>query len=58
MLELESYMGIQPIINYSERCEKMGHKQQMAYSPHEKAFTQICFSCEKVRTNLPAPETK
>jgi hypothetical protein len=32
-------------------CAKKGHFQQVAYSVHGNATTQICFGCMKVRTN-------
>ena len=28
------------------------HEQQVAYSSYHDALTQICFGCDKVRTNL------
>ncbi len=33
-------------------CQRKGHQQQVAYSTYEEAFTQICFTCKLVRTNI------
>ncbi len=33
-------------------CKNKGHFQQVAYSVHGECFTQVCFSCKKVRTTL------
>jgi hypothetical protein len=37
-------------------CEKEHHRQQVAYSTHLEALTQICFDCKKIRTNYPDPD--
>ena len=34
-----------------KECEGK-HKQQVAYSSYHDALTQICFDCNKVRTNI------
>ena len=28
------------------------HKQQAVYSTYQKALTQICFGCKKIRTSM------
>ena len=33
-----------------DECDKIGHFQQVVYSVHGKALTQICFICDVVRT--------
>ena len=33
------------------KCEGK-HTQQVAYSSYHDALTQICFNCNKIRTNL------
>lgn len=35
-----------------QNCSERGHVQQVAYSTWHDALTQICFDCEKVRTNM------
>ena len=34
-----------------KECEGK-HIQQIAYSSYHDAFTQICFTCKKVRTSM------
>ena len=34
-----------------KECEGK-HVQQIAYSSYHDALTQVCFGCDKVRTNL------
>lgn len=29
------------------------HVQQVSYSTHHKALTQLCFGCKKIRTTMP-----
>ena len=40
-----------------KECEGK-HIQQIAYSSYHDAFTQICFTCKKVRTSLRLKEVK
>ena len=49
-IRLEQWLGVEPILNQIERCEKNKHKQQVAFSTYERAFTQVCFTCKSVRT--------
>lgn len=37
------------------RCEGK-HVQQVVYSTYHKAFTQICFGCKKIRSNMEIQE--
>jgi hypothetical protein len=53
---IEQWTGIEPLMNQIARCEKAGHKQQVCYSTYEKAFTQIDFTCNVVRTTLILPK--
>lgn len=36
--------------NYIDNCDARHHFQQIAFSVHGKCLTQICFSCQRVRT--------
>ena len=38
--------------NKIKNCEKDNHVQQVAYSSYHDTLTQICFTCQRVRTNL------
>lgn len=33
-------------------CQEKGHIQQVAFSTYHSALTQICFTCNMVRTSL------
>ena len=35
-----------------KKCQKRNHVQQVAYSTYHDCLTQICFSCEVIRTNI------
>jgi len=35
-----------------QTCSDGGHVQQVAYSTYHDALTQVCFSCETVRTSM------
>ena len=34
------------------KCQKKNHIQQVAFSTYHHALTQVCFTCEKVRTSI------
>ncbi len=34
------------------RCQEKKHIQQVAFSTYHHALTQICFTCNKVRTSI------
>lgn len=38
--------------NKIRECQRKEHTQQVAYSTYHDALTQVCFSCNKVRTNI------
>ena len=40
-----------------KNCEGK-HIQQIAYSSYHEAFTQICFTCNKVRTSMKKEDLK
>jgi len=40
-----------------QECEGH-HMQQVAYSSFHDAFTQICYGCLKIRSNIMRPITK
>ncbi|WP_371803375.1 hypothetical protein [Candidatus Lokiarchaeum ossiferum] len=44
--------SMENVLKHIESCKVLGHFQQVAYSVHGIALTQICFDCEEVRTNL------
>jgi len=50
--ELEYCRSIDEIRKKIKDCEQSRHVQQVAYSTYEDSFTQICFGCKKIRTNL------
>lgn len=33
-------------------CQNKNHIQQVAFSTYHNALTQICFTCDKVRTSI------
>ena len=35
-----------------KKCKKSGHFQQVCYSVHGNALTQICFDCQTIKTSL------
>jgi len=51
IFELEKFKFINTIRIKIKKCEKEHHKQQVVYSTYHDAFTQICFTCRKIRTN-------
>ena len=36
--------------NQIAKCRSNGHFQQVVYSVHRMAITQICFGCDKIHT--------
>lgn len=40
------------------RCQKLNHIQQVAFSTYHHALTQICFTCDRVRTSLKEEDLK
>jgi len=50
-MEIEFYEDQEDIKRNINICEGH-HIQQVAYSSYHDALTQICFGCNKVRTNL------
>jgi len=39
--------------NIIKTCNEHHHIQQVAFSVHHNALTQICFTCNAVRTTIP-----
>ena len=39
-------------------CQRDKHIQQVAYSTYHDALTQVCFTCEKIRTSINQEEIK
>jgi len=50
-MEIEEYEDQEDIKRNIKTCEGK-HIQQVAYSSYHDALTQVCFGCNKVRTNL------
>ena len=50
-MELERYLVINDIRIIIQLCEKHKHVQQVAYSTYHDSLTQVCFTCDKVRTS-------
>ena len=38
------------------RCQSKKHIQQVAFSTYHHALTQICFTCDKIRTSISIKE--
>ena len=49
--ELEHYETQEEVRRHIQECEGK-HTQQVAYSSFHDALTQICFTCQRIRTNL------
>ncbi len=50
-MEILKYATLGEVRNCIRECEGK-HKQQVCFSTYHDALTQICFTCDKVRTNL------
>ena len=50
-MEKEIYETQEEVREHIKKCEGK-HKQQVCYNTYHDALTQICFGCDKVRTNL------
>jgi len=50
-LEVETFGTIGQVRHQIQQCEGK-HTQQVAYSSYHDTLTQVCFDCQKVRTNL------
>lgn len=51
MFKLEQYNTMEEVRENIQNCESK-HMQQVAYSTFHDALTQICYVCEKIRTNI------
>jgi len=40
------------------KCQNRKHVQQVAFSTYHHALTQVCFSCDKVRTSVSKEDLK
>ena len=45
-------LGLSKLRNKIRKCQNKKHIQQVAYSTFHDGFTQICFTCKIVRTNI------
>lgn len=50
-MEIEKCISVEEVRKHIKHCEGK-HVQQIAYSSYHDALTQVCFTCNKVRTNL------
>ena len=44
--------------SHVKKCQMKNHIQQVAYSTYHDALTQICFTCNKIRTTLKIKEMR
>ena len=51
--ELEQHETMEEVRKHVQECESK-HTQQVAYSTFHDSLTQICYGCEKVRSNIGA----
>ena len=49
--EYELCGSVQEVMNHIANCEGH-HVQQVAYSSYMGALTQICFTCQKIRSTI------
>ena len=54
IIKIES--DINQIKAHIDGCQVQNHVQQVAYSTYHGCLTQICFTCEKIRTNMDLKE--
>lgn len=45
-------MPKQIVENNIKNCQNKKHIQQVAFSTYHFALTQICFTCEEIRTSI------
>ena len=50
-MEIIKLLTLDDVRNQIRECEGK-HKQQVCFSTYHDSLTQICFGCDKVRTNL------
>lgn len=43
---------MEEIRRYIKKCQKNEHTQQVAYSSYHSSLTQICFNCQRIRSNI------
>lgn len=55
-MQIVYYNRNETVIYKTQGCEIMEHIQQVAYSTYHKALTQICFTCNLIRTTMPKQE--
>jgi len=51
-MELLFYQIIKDIRDAIRSCQEEGHVQQVVYTIYHDALTQVCFTCQKVRTSI------
>lgn len=56
--EFSVYCGlsINSIRNKIKDCKNKRHVQQVAFSTYHDMITQVCFTCESVRTSIKSGE--
>jgi hypothetical protein len=50
-LDYEYYETQEEVRSHIKKCESF-HTQQAIYSTFHDALTQVCFGCQKVRSNI------
>jgi len=53
--ETEQYETQEEVRKHIQECEGK-HMQQCCYSTFHDALTQICYGCQKIRTNIYLPD--
>lgn len=57
-LELEFKKNIKEVEEEIKRCQRVNHIQQVAFSTYHHALTQVCFTCEIIRTSIKKGDIK
>ncbi len=52
LFELDNFDSVEIVRRFIKECQKDNHIQQVAYSTYHDCLTQLCFNCQKIRTNL------
>jgi hypothetical protein len=51
-MKVKFYKQIHPILKYIKECSINNHIYQYAHNIERGLITQICFTCNTVRTNM------
>lgn len=58
LFELEGFDSLEVVRRFVTDCQKDNHVQQVAFTTYHDALTQICFDCQKIRTNMEVEDSK